>query len=220
MNITTLEGEAKSEALKPNQAFARLASDEQIERTIQALEANNIHTLQAENAEAARKILFDLIPAGAEVFTASSKTLEQLGIPAEIEKLDRYNLVRAKLAMMDAKTQNREMVKLGATPEYILGSVHAVTEAGQVLVASNSGSQLGPYSAGAEKVIWLVGAQKIVKDLAEGMRRMEEYSLPLEDARLRALRGISSAISKVLIVRREVRPGRTTMIIVKQNLGL
>ncbi len=219
MTLATPSGGASAQPLSPNPVFAKLASKQRIERTVRALEANNIHAVVAENADAARKLIFDLIPAGAEVFTGASRTLDQLGIPAEIEKSGRYNSVRARLAKLDMKTQNREMVKLGATPEYILGSVHAVTEAGQVLVASNTGSQLGPYSAGAEKVIWVVGAHKLVKDLDEGMRRLEEYSLPLEDARLREVRGVSSAINKILIVRREFRPGRVTMILVKEQLG-
>jgi hypothetical protein len=205
--------------MAPNQAFARLASDEQIGRAARALEANGIHTLVAENSEEAEKLLFDLLPAGAEVFTGSSQTLEKLGVPAELEKLARYDSVRAKLAKMDPKSQNREMVKLGATPEYILGSVHAVTEDGRVLVASKTGSQLGPYAAGAAKVIWIVGAQKIVRDLDEGMRRIEEYAFPLENQRALQAYGVPSGINKVLIVNQEVNRERTTMIIVKEVLG-
>jgi L-lactate utilization protein LutC len=153
------------------------------------------------------------------VFTASSQTLEQLGIPAELEKSEQYDLVRVKLRKMDKKTQNREMVEMGATPQYIIGSVHAVTEDGQVLVASNTGSQLAPYAASAEKVIWVVGAQKIVRDLDEGMQRIEEYTYPREDERLREAMGVPSNISKLLTINKEVQPGRVTMIIVKEELG-
>ncbi len=206
-------------ALKPNQIFARLASDEQIERAARALEANGIHTLIAKNGEEAETLLFDLLPEGAEVFTGSSQTLEKLGIPAELEKLARYDSVRAKLSKMDPKTQNREMVKLGATPEYIVGSVHAVTEDGRVLIASKTGSQLGPYADGAVKVIWVVGAQKIVKDFNEGIRRIEEYAFPLEDQRALQAYGQHSGINKMLVVNKEITPGRITMIIVKEKLG-
>jgi L-lactate utilization protein LutC len=86
--------------------------------------------------------------------------LETLGVPAEVDK--RYDSVRVKLAKMNRETQNREMIKMGAVPQYILGSVHAVTEDGKVVVASNTGSQLAPYAASAEHVIWVVGTQKIV----------------------------------------------------------
>jgi len=199
----------------PNLAFSKLASDEQIKRTAQALEANGIHTLVAENGNEAEKMVFDLLPEGAEVFTATSQTLEKLGTLAG---LARYDSVRAKLSKMDDKTQHREMVKLGATPEYVLGSVHAVTEDGSVLIASMSGSQLAPYAAAAAKVIWVVGAQKVVKDFDEGMRRIEEYAFPLEDQRV-AQYGIHSGVNKVLIVNKEISPDRITMIIVKESLG-
>ena len=111
------------------------------------------------------------------------------------------------------------MVEMGATPEYIIGSIHAVMEDGQVLVASNTGSQLAPYAASAAHVIWVVGAQKIVQDLEEGTRRIEEYSYPREDERLRKEKGVPSNISKVLLVHKEIQPGRVTMIIVKEELG-
>lgn len=205
--------------LKVNWEFAKLASDEQIERAARALEANGIKTLIAKHGEEAEKMLFDLLPKGAEIFTASSQTLEQLGIPAELEKSEQYELVRDQLKKMDKETQNREMVEMGATPEYILGSVHAVTEDGQVLVASNTGSQLAPYAASAAHVIWVVGAQKIVRDLEEGKRRIEEYSYPREDERLRKTMGVPSNISKVLLINKEIQPGRVTMIIVKEELG-
>ena len=200
----------------PNLAFSKLASDEQIKRTAQALEANGIHTLVAENGNEAEKMVFDLLPEGAEVFTATSQTLEKLGTLAG---LARYDSVRAKLSKMDDKTQHREMVKLGATPEYILGSVHAVTEDGHALIASMSGSQLAPYAAAAANVIWVVGAQKLVKDLDEGMRRIEEYAFPLEDQRVFQAYGIHSGVNKVLIVNKEISPDRITMIIVKESLG-
>ena len=202
--------------ITPNPAFSKLASDEQIERTAQALEANGIHTLVAENGDEAQKMVFDLLPEGVEVFTATSQTLEKLGILAG---LARYDSVRAKLSKMDDKTQHREMVKLGATPEYILGSVHAVTEDGHVLIASMSGSQLAPYAAAAAKVIWVVGAQKLVKDFNEALRRIEEYAFPLEDQRAQQSYGVHSGVNKVLIVNKEISPDRITMIIVKENLG-
>jgi hypothetical protein len=111
------------------------------------------------------------------------------------------------------------MQKLGATPEYVLGSVHALTETGVAVIASATGSQLGPYSAGASKVIWVVGSQKIVPTLEEGMKRIEEYTLPLENERAMKAYGMNSVIAKLLIVNREVTPGRITVVIVKENVG-
>jgi L-lactate utilization protein LutC len=199
--------------------FTRLASDVQIERTMQALEANNIHAILAENGADAKKKLFEIIPANAEVFTASSVTLNTLGIADEIDKSGHYDSVRAKLGEMDPQTQNRLMQKMGATPEYMIGSVHAVTETGRVIIASLSGSQLAGYAAASAHVIWVVGTQKIVPTLEVGLRRLEEYTFPLEDARAFKAYGMHSSINKLLIVKKEAKPGRTVMILVKENLG-
>lgn len=203
--------------LVPNMQYARLASREQIERTAKALEKNGIHALIAENGEEAKNKLFENIPTDAEVFTATSRTLDTLGIPEEVNQ--RYNSVRSKLASMNNQTQGREMVKLGATPEYTVGSVHAVTEDGTVVIASNTGSQLAGYAASAAHVVWVVGAQKIVPNLEEAIKRIYEYTLPLEDERALQTYGMNSNVSKLLIVHKEVMPGRTTLILVNENLG-
>lgn len=205
--------------LIPNQEFAKLANDEQIGRTAKALEANGIHAVIAKNGEEAKRIFFELVPDGAEVFLGASVTLETLGIKDVIDKSGRFEAIRPKMFAMDRATQGREIRKLGGAPDYAAGSVHAVTEDGQVLIASNTGSQLGPYASGAGKIIWIVGAQKIVKDLDEGMKRIYEYDLPLETEHMRQLYNAGTGVNKVLIVNREIRPNRITMIIVKEELG-
>ena len=106
-----------------------------------------------------------------------------------------------------------------SAPEVMLGSVHAVTESGALLAASMSGSQLGPYASGAGRVILVVGTQKIVSDLEEGLRRINDYSFPLEDARAQAAYGIRSAVNKVLIINREIVPDRITVVLVDEALG-
>jgi LUD domain len=205
--------------LAPNPVYACPASVEQIERTAQALEANGIHAIVAEDGEAARQAVLDLLPAGAEVYTARSKTLELLGLETDINTSGRFEAVRPRAFSLDRQTQMNEIRALIARPAFVVGSVHAVTEAGQVLVASSTGSQLGPYAGGAGKVIWVAGAQKIVKDLDEGLRRIQEYSYPLEDARIRSNGGGGTGVNKLLIVNREWKPGRSTLILVKEVLG-
>jgi len=211
--MATLIGTTHSEE------FTTLADDSQIERTIQALEANGIHALVAENGAEAKRLFFELVPAGAEVFLGASVTLETLGIKDEIDQSGKYEALRPKIFAMDRATQGREIRKLGGAPDFAAGSVHAVTEAGQVLIASNTGSQLGPYASGAGKVIWVVGAQKLVKDFNEGLRRIYEHILPLEEEHMQELYKAHTNVSKVLIVNKELRPDRITMIIVKEPLG-
>jgi hypothetical protein len=205
--------------LIPNREFAIPANDEQIERTAKALETKNIKTLIAQNAGEAKRMFFELVPEGAEVFLGASVTLETLGIKDEIDTSGLYDALRPKMFAMDRATQGREIRKLVGAPDYAAGSVHAVTEDGQVLIASNTGSQLGPYASGAGKVIWVVGSQKLVKDLDEGMRRIEEYCVPLEEVHMQELYQAHTAVNKLLIVNKELRPDRITMIIVKEELG-
>ena len=205
--------------LVPNKEFTRLATDAQIARAAQALESNNIHTIVVDTGEEAKKLVLELVPEGAEVLANISKTLEKLGITEEIDKSGRYDAVRPKVMSLDRKTQANEIRILRSHPTYIIGSVHAVTEKGQVLTASFVGNQLGAYAYGSAKVIWVIGAQKIVKDLDEGFRRIEEYSYPMEDERLHGLLGISTNVAKVLVTNLETVPGRVTAIIVKEELG-
>lgn len=203
----------------PNPVFAAPASDERLERTARALEANGMHAVMAANAEEAKRLFFELVPPGAQVFLGASVTLEKLGIRDEIDKSGKYDALRPKMFAMNRETQASEIRRLGAAPDIAAGSVHAVTEDGQVLIASNTGSQLGPYASGAGKVIWVVGSQKIVRDLNEAMRRLEEYTARLEQVHMQELYGRDTTIGKVLIVNREPRPGRITVILVKEALG-
>ncbi|HRV94937.1 MAG TPA: LUD domain-containing protein [Anaerolineae bacterium] len=207
------------EVLAPNMDFAQLASDEQVQRTIQALKANGMDTYLANNGDEARRIVLDLLPDGAEVFTASSQTLEHLGITDEIEQSGRFDNIRAKFVKLYQQNKTDEMRKLGASPDIVVGSVHAITEQGEVLIASGTGSQLSGYVFGSKHVIWVVSTKKLVHDVDEGLRRIAEYSFPLEDARLREAYGKPSSLNKILLINKEYQAGRISVILLKENLG-
>lgn len=68
-------------------------------------------------------------------------------------------------------------------------------------------------------MIWVVGAQKLVGTLEDGLRRIHDYCLPLESERTRQAYGQPSAINKLLTINAEHEPGRITMVLVKQQLG-
>src|SRR5258708_2300207 len=125
--------------------WTQLADKATIEKTIAALAANNIEAVFVESEEEAKQKALELIPQGAEVMNMTSRTLDTIGISKEIVESGKYNAVRNLLAKMDRKTQGLEMQKLGAAPEYAIGSVHAVTQDGKVLIASQTGSQLPAY---------------------------------------------------------------------------
>ena len=199
--------------------FGMLADDTRIAQTAAALEASGIRVLRAADAADAKRIVLDLIPDGSQVHHGASRTLDTSGITEEIAKSGRFEPVRPRIWSMDRKTQADEIRRLAAAPDVMLGSVHAVTETGSLIAASASGSQLGPYVSGAGRVILVVGTQKIVSDLEEGLRRIDEYVFPLEDARAQAEYGVSSAVNKVLVINREYTPGRITVVFVDETLG-
>ena len=199
--------------------FGSLADDASVKRATAALEANGIKVLRASDAAEAKRIVLSLIPDGAQVHHGASQTLEATGIINAVETSGRYEHLRPRIWKMDRKTQADEIRRLGAAPDVMLGSVHAVTETGSLITASMGGSQLGPYVSGAGRVILVVGTQKIVPDLDEGLRRVNEYAFPLEDARAQVTYGIHSAVNKVLIINREVVPGRITVVFVDEVLG-
>ena len=199
--------------------FGRLADGGRAARAMAALERNGISVLRAGSAADAKQIVLDLIPEGSQVHHGASKSLEDSGILDAIEKSGRYEHLRPRIWSMDRKTQADEIRRLGAAPDVMLGSVHAVTETGSLITASMGGSQLGPYVSGAGRVILVVGTQKIVADLEEGLRRVNDYAFPLEDARAQVAYGIHSGVNKVLIINREVVAGRITVVFVDEVLG-
>ena len=181
--------------------------------------SNGITVLRARDGAEARELVLGLIPDGAQVNHGASQTLDAIGVSQELQESGRYEHLRPRLWSMDRATQADEIRRLGAAPDVMLGSVHAVTESGSLITASMGGSQLGPYASGAGEVILVVGTQKIVADLEEGLERLEQYALPFEDARALEAYGIHSSINKVLIINREVVLGRITVVLVDEALG-
>ena len=199
--------------------FTGLASGERVAAAAAALERNGIRPLLAATGADARGLVGSLLADGAEVYNNTSLTLEAIGVADDIERSGRYRPLRLRLYRMDREMQRREMRTLAASPDYVIGSVHALTEGGSLLIASASGSQLGPLASGAGQVILVIGAQKIVRDVPAGIRRIYEYCYPLEDARARRAYGVPSGVNNILIINKVITPGRVTAIIVSERLG-
>lgn len=200
-----------------------LANEESIKKTVDALKNNGITAHVVDSAEEAKEKVLKLLPKKAEVMQMTSVTLDTIGITQPINESGDYDSVRNELNKLDRSKQHLEMQRIGAAPEWTLGSVHAVTEDGKVVIASNSGSQLPAYAYGSSHVIWVVGTQKIVNNLEDAMTRIYDYVLPLETKRARKAYNLPdtfhSNVSKLLIVNKEVNPERLTIIFVKEKLG-
>jgi hypothetical protein len=200
--------------------YAAPASEAVLEALAARLRERNFEVLIVEDADAAREAVLERIPEGASVHSGKSKTLEDAGIFGALMEGESYDFIRKRTAKMDRTTQRDEMRKLGAAPDVMLGSAHAVTEAGQIVITSASGSQIGPIASGAGRLILVIGAQKVVPDLEAAFRRIRDYVFPYEDARLREAMGLGTKITRTLILESDFMPGRTTIVLVRQPLGV
>ena len=203
----------------PVAPFTDPAPAQRLERAAAALTAHGFTVEIIDDAAAARTRINDLIPPGASVFTGASETLRLSGIDDDINTSGRYDAIRTRSRAMDRATQLAEIWRLMSTPDVIVGSVHAVTETGSLVIASASGSQLPGYAGGALRAIWIVGAQKVVPDLATALRRVEDHCLPLESARAQAVYGQPSAVNRLLILNAEPQPGRGTVLLLREAIG-
>jgi hypothetical protein len=203
----------------PAAAFTDPVPAERLERTAAALTAHGFAVEVLDDAAAARERVKDLIPEGASVLTGASETLRLSGIDEDINASGRYASVRAYGMTLDRAKDADEIRRLLASPDVAIGSVNAVTETGALVIASASGSQLPGYAGGAAHAIWVVGAQKVVPDLDAALRRIEEYVLPLESARVQVVYGGPSAVNRVLILHAEPHPGRGTVLLLREAIG-
>jgi hypothetical protein len=171
------------------------AQPDVLERVANAMRSHGIEAIVVETAADARAAVLSIVPEGAEVHSGKSKTIEDLGLFAELMESGRYDAIRPKLFKMDRATQAREMRKLGAAPDFELGSVAAVTEDGALVSASATGNQLAAYAGGAGRLVLVVGSQKIVKDLDAALARIREVVLPWENERVRERMGVDTMLA-------------------------
>jgi hypothetical protein len=209
--VTTLEEGLRSEG----EALA-----DPVERVAAALRAHNIETIVVETGDEARAAVLGMIPEGAEVHSGKSKTLEDIGLFSEIVESGRYDALRPRMFAMDRQTQGREIRKMVAAPDFMLGSVAAITNDGTLVAASATGSQLGAYASGAGKLILVVGSQKIVPDLDAALVRIREEVFPYENAQVRARLNVDTALEKILLILGEWQAGRTTVVLVRETVGV
>ena len=197
--------------------FTALPDDETLAETAAALEQRGFSAEIVDDLDAAREAVLARIPHGSSV-TNPSVTLEETGIAEAIDDGGPYESARAKLSTLDRATQLREIKTVFIQPDFALGSVHAVTRDGTLVIASALGSQLASYAWGAANVIFVVGAQKLVPDLATAHERVYQHSLKLEDARALEAYGKNSRVGKILEIHQE-DPGRIHVVLLRAAVG-
>ena len=198
--------------------FTKLPDEETLAATVVALEEHGFSVEVVDDLQAARDAVLARIPTGSSVMTNTSVTLQETGIAAAIDDGGPYESARNKMMALDFATQLQEMKAIAGQPDFALGSVHAVTRDGTLVIASASGSQLASYVWGAANVIFVVGAQKLVADAEAARERIYDHSLPLEDARAFSVYGQNSRVGKILEIHQEV-PGRIHVVLIRQPVG-
>jgi hypothetical protein len=198
--------------------FTTLPDEATLSATVVALEEHGFSVEVVDDLDSARRAALARIPHGASVMTNTSATLQQTGLDEAINREGPYDSARNKMLALDFATQAQQMKVIGGQADYALGSVHAVTLDGTLVIASASGSQLASYAWGAANVIFVVGAQKLVPTIEVARERIYEHSLPLEDARAQATYGQHSVVGKILEIHQE-NPGRIHVILIRQRVG-
>ena len=218
--MTTLEHDPDAPDMNAATNPAPAAEPDLVEQVAAALRSHKIEAIVVDTGEQARDLVLTMIPDGAEVHSGKSKTLEDAGLYRELNESGRYDAIRPRMFKLDRATQGDEIRRLTASPAFMVGSVAAVTEDGALVAASGTGSQLGPYAVGAARVILVVGSQKIVPDLAAAMRRIDDVVFPVEDAQVFERLGVHTILAKVLIIYGEWNAARTTVVLVREPVGV
>lgn len=199
--------------------WTKLAPKEIVEAIIPKLEERGITAFFVNSGKEAKDKALSLIPKGSEVLVSTSVTAEQIGLKEKINNSTEFASGRKKYMALDHDKDVDKIRKIRSTPQVIIGSVHAVTKEGQIIVASNTGSQLPGYTYAAGKVIWIVGTQKIVDNLDQGFKRLYEHVIPKEEKHMQDLYGVGTNPSKILIFNKEIAKNRIMLIFVNEVLG-
>jgi L-lactate utilization protein LutC len=200
--------------------YTKIPPQDVINKTAEAVKAQNVNVYQVDSKEEALAKLKELLPAGAEIMTASSTTLDQIGF-VDILKSKNHPWKNLKDAIVAEKDPAKQAAlrKQSLTSEYFLGSVHAVTQQGELVVASASGSQIPGYAFASDNVIWVAGAHKIVPTLQDAFERIEKHTVPLEDKRMKSVGMSGTKWSHTYVFKYNIMPRKLHLILVKEALG-
>ena len=201
--------------------YTNIPSDEAIAKVVENLKERNIHAIVVDTKEEALEGIKKLIPKGSSVMNGSSTTLNEIGFVDYLKDGKHgWDNVHENILSEKDKAKQARLRKESVLADYFLGSVHAITEAGQLMIASASGSQIPSYAFTSDNVIWVASANKIVPDREAGFKRIEDYVFPLENKRMQGVGYPGSTIGRVLVIEREIMPNRhLTLILVKEKLG-
>ncbi|RLM84077.1 lactate utilization protein [Halobellus sp. Atlit-38R] len=196
------------------------ANEETIEETVENLEANGFDVVVVDSADEALETLQSHIPAGASVMNGHSTTLEEVGFAEYLTEGDHeWESLPDEIWSIDDDAERQAARRESQTADYFLGGINAISRTGELVAADRSGSRIGAYPFAASNVVIVSGVNKIVPTLEDALDRLESVAYPLENERAKEAYGVESAIAKQLIFRQELEDGRTTVVLVRDQLG-
>ena len=193
--------------------------DDSISRTVAALKARNVETLVVDDGPQALAKLKDLVPEGSVIFNNTSETLDSIGYSALVDGNPKYRNLHDDMVAETDPDKQRDIRRRATLADYFIGSVQAIAETGEVVVASGTGSQIAAYVYNAQRLIWLAGIQKICPSLSEAIDRVRGYTLERHDTWQLGRGRAPNPIGKLMVFENEVVDGRITMILIKDTLG-
>jgi hypothetical protein len=200
--------------------FSKTASVDTINNVIKKLEARNLSAVLAKDKSDALSKITDMIPDGSSLLEASSTTLKEIGFDDYLTvNPKKWDILKNRIQAESDEVKRADLRRQLTYADYTIGSIHALTKEGEVIFASASGSQVPGYVYTARHVIWVVGAQKIVNSVEDGIKRIREYVFPKEDARMKSIGAPGSNIAKIILFYKEMIPGRVTLVLVNEQLG-
>jgi L-lactate utilization protein LutB len=197
-----------------------LPTDAAIEETVENLEANGFEVVVADSAEEALETVQSHIPAGASVMNGHSTTLEEIGFADYLSEGDHeWESLADEVWSIDDDAKRQAARRESQTADYFLGGINAIAQTGELVAADRSGSRIGAYPFAAGNLVIVSGVNKIVPTLDDALERLESVAYPLENERAQEAYGVDSAIAKELIFRQELEEGRTTVVLIRDQLG-
>lgn len=199
-----------------------------IEKTAEALRANGFQVHVAWDRESAKETVLKLVPEGSTVGVGGSVTVRELGL---VEELERRGF-RVFHHWVDAPPEKVwELMRKELTSDVFITSSNAVTMDGKLVNIDNAGNRVAAMVFGPRRVIIVVGRNKIVKDVEEGLRRARNVAAVMNSKRLGRdnpcvkvgycvdCRSPTRSCNVVMIVER--RPSRTDVhvVLVDEDLG-
>jgi len=210
--------------------FHQWYHERQAERTVKALKENNFEAQYFSKASEALEALWKMIPEGATVGIGGSLTLTQLGLVERLQKrpVKLLNPFAKGLSGEESDRIRREIF----SADFFICSSNAVTEDGKLYNIDATGNRVGAMMYGPKKVILLCGGNKIVKDVAEAQKKVQQWAAPMNAKRLgyKTPCGVTGECNDCsspqricnayVILAKKPRRTEITIFLIGENLGL